>query len=169
MLGERNAAGLLPNGRLGRVPEHVTCKRQEAEGQVWLDMSHDGYSRVFHINHERRLYLSADGGDLRGEDLLTGPGVSKHAGLAYTLRFHLHPKVPASLLGGGDSVVLRLGHNEAWRFTARGGKVTLEESIYLGAGLPRKSEQIVVTGVIETESPQVKWSLKRLEAIKGGL
>lgn len=169
VLGERNAAGLLPNGRLGRVPETVTCKRQEGEGQFWLDLSHDGYAKVFHITHERRIYLSADGGDLRGEDLLSGPGVAKHMGLDYTLRFHLHPTVPASLLGGGDSVVLRLGRNEAWRFTARGGTVTLEESIYLGADESRKSEQIVVTGAIEDGAPQVKWSLKRLEAIKGGL
>ena len=37
VLGSRNACGILANGRLGRVPSHVTARRQEAEGQVWLD------------------------------------------------------------------------------------------------------------------------------------
>lgn len=169
VLGSRNACGILANGKLGRVPGAVTARRQEADGQVWLDLSHDGYGKIFNIVHERRIYLSADGADLRGEDLLSGPGVEKHRGLEFTVRFHLHPTVPASLLGGGDSVVLRIGKSEAWRFTARGGTVTLEESIYLADGEHRKAEQIVVTGRLGEGRPQVKWSFKRLEALKGGL
>lgn len=167
VLGSRNACGILANGRLGRVPNHVTARRQEAEGHVWLDMSHDGYGKLFNIIHERRIYLSADGGDLRGEDLLSGPGVARHRGLDFAVRFHLHPGIPASLLGGGDSVVLRVGKTEAWRFTARGGSVALEESIYLGDGEHRKTEQIVVTAHIGEGNPQVKWSFRRLEAQKG--
>jgi uncharacterized heparinase superfamily protein len=168
VLGERNAVGILANGRLGRRPETVKCERQEAEGQVWLDMRHDGYRKLFAIEHHRRLYLSGEGGDLRGEDELIGPGLLRHQGLSYALRFHLHPGIPASLLGGGDSVVLRVGRSEAWRFTAKGGRVTLEDSIYLGTGTPRKTEQIVVTCEIGDTKPQIKWSLKRLEALKGG-
>jgi uncharacterized heparinase superfamily protein len=168
VLGERNAVGILANGRLGRRPETVKCERQEAEGQVWLDMRHDGYRKLFAIEHHRRLYLSGEGGDLRGEDELIGPGLLHHKGLPYALRFHLHPGIPASLLGGGDSVVLRVGRTQAWRFTAKGGRVTLEDSIYLGTGTPRKTEQIVVTSEIGDTKPQIKWSLKRLEALKSG-
>ena len=47
--------------------------------------------------------------------------------------------------------------------------MTLEDSIYMGEGSPRKTEQIVVTSAIDGASPQVKWSFKRLEALKGGL
>jgi len=48
----------------------VLARREEAEGNAWLDLSHDGYRQHFGLVHHRRLYLSADGTDLRGQDRL---------------------------------------------------------------------------------------------------
>src|SRR5581483_8860327 len=30
-------------GTLGQRPEHVVCQREDADGNVWLDLAHDGY------------------------------------------------------------------------------------------------------------------------------
>ena len=52
------------------------------------------------------------------------------------------------------------------RFSAAGGDVTLEDSVYLGSGTLRKSRQIVVNGVAkpmaEGEATLVTWSWSRV-------
>ena len=86
-------------------------------------------------------------------------------GSGFALRFHLHPGVQASLVQNGTAVLLRLPGGTGWRLIAEGGTLSLAESVYLGsAGEVRRSEQIVVSGVIEAGSPaaRVKWALKRV-------
>ena len=159
-----------PVGRvIGRRPERVACRRDEADGAVWLEGSHDGYLKPFGLIHRRRLYLSPNGDDLRGEDLLmlpTGSGQVKPAilGKPVTLRFHLHPTVRASMVQDGTAILLRQA-GTGWRFRSAGGThhPALEESIYLGQrGEPRHSEQITVTGEIGPEGAVLKWALRRV-------
>lgn len=159
-----------PLGRIvGRRPERVACRRDEAEGAVWLEGSHDGYLKPFGLIHRRRLYVSPNGDDLRGEDLLVLPsGVSQVKadviGKPFTLRFHLHPTVRSSLVQDGAAVLLRLSGG-GWRFRSAGGnhQPKLEESVYLGQrGEPRRSEQITVTGEIGPEGAMIKWALRRV-------
>ena len=64
----------------------------------------------------------------------------------FTLRFHLHPDVQASLQQDGEAVLLRLRSGGGWRLRADGARLSLEESIYLGGAEPRRSEQVVLTG-----------------------
>src|SRR5262249_30901505 len=89
---DTNSSGVLADDGLARRPENVSCRREETDGNVWLDMSHDGYSEPFGLTHRRRLYLAASGEELRGEDRFTGPGAERFA-----VRFHLHPQVQASI------------------------------------------------------------------------
>ena len=44
--------------------------RQDTKNAVWLEASHDGWTRHFGLRHERRLYLDAGSDELRGEDSL---------------------------------------------------------------------------------------------------
>ena len=105
--------------------------------------------------HRRRLYLAANGGDLRGEDSLAGAGQRKFA-----VRFHLHPTVTASLAQDGESVLLRLGDGGGWRFRASGGATGLQESVYLGLeGETRRTNQIVVSGAALNGEALVKWAI----------
>ncbi len=156
-LADHNSSALLAEG-LGRRPEAVTCRREESDGNVWLDMSHDGWRQRHGVVHHRKLYLDKAGDDLRGEERLEG-GLG---GLPFVLRFHLHPEVRATLAQGNDAALLRLPKGDGWRLRAKGGEVTLEPSVYLGrAGEVRKSQQLVVSGTTRTGETLVQWALQR--------
>jgi uncharacterized heparinase superfamily protein len=148
--------GPLP-GTLGQRPRHITCQRDEAEGSVWLDLSHDGYTRQFGVVHRRRLFLSAAGDDLRGEETLVGEGHGR-----YAIRFHLHPRVQASLVQDGSAALLRLPSGLGWRLRASAGTMMLGDSVYLGRrGEMKRAQQIIVWGLIEGRDPVIKWALRR--------
>ena len=155
---DTNSTELLPGGGLGRRPATVTCTRREAEGNMWIEAGHDGYRACFGLIHDRHLYLAADGSDLRGRDMLSGSG-----GSHFAVRFHLHPAVQASLVQGGQAVLLRLPRGGGWRFNASGGAVTVEESVYCGRREEMKrSTQIVVAGPLEGDGADVKWRFSRI-------
>jgi uncharacterized heparinase superfamily protein len=163
-LANANSSEIMADGHLGRRPRHVLCRREEADGAVLIDTSHDGYEPPFGVLHRRRVYLAADGGDVRGEDRLTRirPGDA----LALAVRFHLHPDVQASIVHDRTATLLRLPSGVAFRFDASGGRLTLEESIYLGAAAgARRTEQIVVESTLAGEEAHVKWSLRRIASV----
>ena len=64
----------------------------------------------------------------------------------------------------GEAVLLRLRSAAAGGCapTARG--MTLEESIYLGGPEPRRSEQVVLTGLCAMGPQQVKWAISKGQA-----
>ncbi len=146
----------LKNGGLGRAPEMVEAQRQEANGAHWLEASHDGYKKPFGAIHRRRLYLAESGDDIRGEDAIEAASPQP-----YTLRFHLHPSVSASLQQDGEAVLLRLPSGGGWRLRAEGARMTLDESIYLGGAEPKRAEQVVLTGYADGPQ-QVKWAISRV-------
>ncbi len=155
-----NSSGLMPAGGIGRRPENVTCRRQENDGTLWLDMSHDGYLANLGVLHHRRLYLAASGDDLRGEDRLEVRRAS--AGVEFCVRFHLHPEVQASLAQAGDTVFLRGPKGGGWRLRTAGAALSLEPSIYLGRpGEMRRTQQVVLAGTAQGTGATVKWSLQR--------
>ncbi|GAB4517059.1 MAG: heparinase II/III family protein [Amphiplicatus sp.] len=116
--------------------------------------------------HLRRLYLSAGGDDLRGEDVIFHP--PEALARAWRIRFHLHPGVKASLARDGRSVILALPAREGWRFRTDAPVLRLEKSVYCGAGgLPAATEQIVLAPdgleVGDREAIVVKWAFRRLD------
>ncbi|MEQ9641392.1 MAG: heparinase II/III family protein [Alphaproteobacteria bacterium] len=145
-------------------PSRVEVQRNQDEaGAQWLEMAHDGYRTRFGARHRRRLYLDAEGDDLRGEDSLELDAPERLAGRAVALRFHLHPGVQASLVQGGQVVLLKTASGNGWRFRCAGGELALEESIYLGQiDTIRRTEQIVLRVVIDGEAPTFKWALQRV-------
>ena len=140
--------------------------RAEDQGAQWLDMSHDGYRSLYGIIHRRRLWLSADGGDLRGEDMFGGPDGRPVTvpDRRFIVRFHLHPTVQGTLAQSGQAVLMRLPSGRGWRLRACGAGIGLAESIYLGEeGRQRRTEQIVLVGQVPAEGAAVKWALTRME------
>jgi uncharacterized heparinase superfamily protein len=112
------------------------------------------------VSHHRSIFLSQTGNDLRGEDRISSlsPG-----SLDFTIRFHLHPGVKATLTRKETRIVIMLPNKTAWQFNARGGVMSLEDSVFLGDALgPRKTQQIVIRGSTET-ADQVNWALRRVE------
>jgi uncharacterized heparinase superfamily protein len=154
VIADVSSSELKPDG-LGRRPAVVEVSRQEANGAHWLETSHDGWKKVFGAVHRRRLYMAESGEDIRGEDAVEAPTPQP-----FTVRFHLHPDVNASLQQDGEAVLLRL-RSGGWRLRADGARITLEESIYLGGPEPRRSEQVVMTGY-EDGPQQVKWAISKV-------
>ena len=156
VVGDTNAVEITAGGALGRGPASVRCERAEAGGHQWIAATHDGYRPRFGVTYARELYLAADGDDLRGEDKLTG-----RSGAPFALRFHLHPAVEASLIEPGGGVLLRLPSGARWRLRASGAQLSLAESIYLGTGELRKTQQIVLSGTTGPSGATVRWAIRR--------
>ena len=155
IIADTDSSELRDTG-LGRRPIEVLASRQEAHGAHWLDASHDGWVRPFGAIHRRRLYLAASGEELLGEDT-----VESDSPQPFVIRFHLHPDVDASLQHDGLAVLLRLPQGGFWRLEAEGAAMSLDESIYLAGPAPRKSEQVVLTGLMDGPQ-QVKWGIARI-------
>jgi uncharacterized heparinase superfamily protein len=166
VVDDTNSTEITTHGAMEYRAGNVLVDRAERDGALWLDMSHDGYRSLYGIIHRRRLWLSPDGGDLRGEDTFVG-----YEGKPVTVpdrrfivRFHLHPNVQASLAQSGQAAIMRLQSGRGWRLRASGAGIGLAESIYLGEeGRLRRTEQIVLVGQVPAEGATVKWALTRME------
>jgi len=156
VIGDTNSVEIQTDGSLGRGPSSVRCERAEEAGHQWIAGSHDGYRQRFGLTYSRELYLAVDGNDVRGEDKLTG-----RSGNPFAVRFHLHPAVEASLIEGGGGASLRLPSGAVWRLRAAGAEMSLGESIYLGAGEPRKTQQVVLSGTTGPGGATVRWAIRR--------
>jgi len=167
----------LLGARLTGGPQLVESRRTEEERGVWLEMRHDGYTPRFGLEHERRVFLSANGDDFRGEDTLfrlrpppspwwdpLGLVTHEEPQESFAIRFHLHPDVRASLAHDGTTVLALLPNGDGWQFRASGNAdMTLEDSIYMGQpGPPRRTRQIVVAHHVFRGEAHVKWSFRRL-------
>ena len=69
VLADTNSSRLGAGGKRGGVEEVVAEYRTSTQGH-WLEARHDGWRRRHGFDHLRRLWLSPDGADLRGEDRL---------------------------------------------------------------------------------------------------
>jgi uncharacterized heparinase superfamily protein len=157
VVDDTNSSMLLDHGGMALIPTIVTSRREETDGQVWLDTSHNGYEESFGLVHRRRLFLAGDGSELMGEDMITGTG-----GNAFALRFHLHPQVQVSITQNGQAALLKLPGGSGWRMRIQGGDIALAESIYMGQyGQVRRSQQLVVLGMIDSDTTTVKWAFQK--------
>ena len=156
VVADTNSIEIRQDGALGRGPASIGRERAEHEGQQWIAATHDGYRERFGLTYARQLFLSADGEDLRGEEKLSG-----RPGSNFTVRFHLHPAVQASLADDGGAALLRLPSGMLWRLRAAGAEMSLGESVYLGSGEARKTQQVVLSGTVGVEGAAVRWALRR--------
>lgn len=152
----RDSAEIVPDG-VRRGPETVSVERRQADGNVWLDLTHDGYAPTLGLVHERRLYLAASGDDFRGEDQLVGAG-----GQAFALRFHLHPSIQASLNQAQTAILLKPPSGRGWQMQAVGGVLGLEESVTFIGQDRKRTNQIVVFGPLQGKGATVKWRFSRI-------
>ena len=166
VIDDTNSTEITEHGALEYRAGNVLVDRADEQGAHWLDLSHDGYKSLYGIIHRRRLWFSPDGGDLRGEDVFSGPEGRpvRVPDKRFIVRFHLHPAVKATLAQSGQAVLMRLPSGRGWRLRASGAGIGLAESIYLGEeGRQRRTEQIVLVGQVPMEGAAVKWALTRME------
>ncbi|MDF2231351.1 heparinase II/III family protein [Albimonas sp. CAU 1670] len=154
-------------------PKSVEAETTQDLDGAWFLGVHDGYAASHGLSHRRRLFLSPDGRDFRGEDLLEPPDpkaaarlakvLRNHgaAGLPFALHFHLHPDVEAEL--DGEVVILTLPESR-WRFVVTGAAPVLRDSVFFEAGEPepRAARQIAVPARATGEAARVAWGFQRL-------
>jgi uncharacterized heparinase superfamily protein len=163
-----------------RIPFEVTAL---PDGQR-IEAAHDGWVATHGLTHARTLDLSSDGRGLAGEDLLATLQADDEAafrraldlsglqGIAFSVRFHLHPEVEAQIDLGGAAVSLVLRSGEVWVFRHDGrARLTLEPSVHLESGRlrPRASQQIVLATRATDLVTRVRWSLAKAQETPSAL
>jgi uncharacterized heparinase superfamily protein len=163
VLDDCNSTAIHADGSLGRGVGEVELDRQEIETGSRLEVSHDGYARKHGFLHRRQLLLSVDGRELRGEDVLLPAGRRRRAQqLPFAVRFHLAPGVEISTTADGLGALLRIPEGALWQFRCRGGTLAVEDSVWIdGAGRPRATQQLVVSGETPSGGSTVGWLFKR--------
>lgn len=158
-----NSTAIHPDGTLGRGVSEMELSRQETDTASRIEASHDGYVRRHGVIHRRRIALGADGRDVRGEDNLIPSGRRKKAGaIPFAIRFHLHPGVQVSPTADGAGALLRTPSGAAWQFRANGATLGIEESVWVdGRGIPRETQQLVLTGESPAGGASISWLFHR--------
>ncbi|HWA90868.1 MAG TPA: heparinase II/III family protein [Rhizomicrobium sp.] len=161
ILGRGLARDLL-GARLIGGPVAVDTQRIETPGGWMVEGGHDGYVAPFGVRHERQLTLAAQGAMLTGLDRLLPKAKERvrGPGIPFAIRFHIHPDVRMSPSQGGD-VILKLPNGEGWRFRA-GTTVAVEESVYLGGDMLRRSEQLVLAGTVADRPVEIAWVFEQI-------
>lgn len=158
------------------TPRDVRFERAEVEGGTRVVVGHDGYVSTHGLTHVRSLQIDFEGRELRGEDVLLARSQadkrkfessfdkSKLQGVDFSIRFHLHPGVDATLDMNGSAVSMVLKSSEIWVFRFDGPvNLDLEASVYLEKSRlsPRATKQIVLSGTALEYSTRVSWSLAK--------
>lgn len=167
-LADTNQLALLEDGGVVRrgqpLRNLIEAERLEQDGMTLIEARHEGYRHGFNLVHHRRLFLNADGTELRGEDRLAPEKGRHRGGRRVSVRFHLHPNVQVLMAQGGDAALLRTASGVGFRFRADGGDLGLEDSIYFGRDEPRRTRQLVITVDSLPEGQTIQWALKRERA-----
>ncbi|MBV0913369.1 heparinase II/III family protein [Anianabacter salinae] len=173
--GRRRIAG-YDREYLIETPRDVRLKQIGDEGGTGLIAGHDGYVSTHGLTHVRAIDLSSNGRGVAGEDTLAvvndedrplfkrAMDRSKLQGIAFKVRFHLHPEVDAEINMKGAAVSLALKSGEIWVFRHDGvATLTVEPSVYLEKGRvrPRPSQQIVLSHVALEDATRVRWTLAK--------
>ncbi len=136
-------------------PPIVNYRRRDDNNVSVVEAAHSGYMTRFGLNHHRSVKMKNNGDTVRGEDQLSG-----RSGIPFALRFHLHPDIKASLVKSGEEVWLSSKSGVSWSFKVKGGKVGLEESVYLNENsIPQRSQQIVFEDVSAGANTVIGWEL----------
>jgi uncharacterized heparinase superfamily protein len=163
---------------LAQTPKQVPLERVVGVGTNGVVAAHDGYVATYGLTHMRKLELNVSGRELSGEDTLaavteadqevfdTALDDTSLQGVPFTVRFHLHPEVDATLDMGGTAVSLALRSGEIWVFRFEGrGELMLQSSIYLEKSRlkPRKTKQVVLSGVAMDYATRIRWTLAKAQ------
>lgn len=162
VLDNHNSTAILPKGKLGKGVCEVLIDRRDVKNATRLDMRHDGYRLRYGMDHRRILLMRNDGTELRGDDILEPSSKKvKFKKVPFHIRFHLGHGVKPHVNSSADGATLVLPDGAMWQFYAPGGKVSIDESIWIDEkGRPRQTRQIVLSGQVERGGGQYSWIFK---------
>jgi len=170
VLGEASSSGLVAGKEVAELfggvplagPDHAEGTVAKSDRAGSIDMRHGGYLKRFGLMHERRLDLSEDGMTLEGTDRLMprSGSLRLRQDVPFAIHFHLHPDAQCRAGATRSEVIVTVPDCvTAWRFSAEGAHVGVEESIYFAdsAG-PRHALQIILRGTTFGET-EVRWRM----------
>jgi uncharacterized heparinase superfamily protein len=173
-----SSSRLGPQDRLTDRAEVLAAHQTSGPAGHHLHLAHSGWTGTHGLIHGRDLLLSHDGRRLTGRDSLTAQSAperkrfervlarTRHEGVRFALRFHLHPDVDAAIDMGGTAISLALKSGEIWVFRHDGGAaMTLEPSVYLEKGRlrPRATHQIVLAATATDFEARIGWTLAKAQ------
>ena len=177
-LGPRKLVGGVEREILIDTPKDVRVQFLKEDDFEGIIAGYDGYISTHGLTHIRRIDLSHSGRSLAGEDTLAAIEKSdekqfekaldrsKLQGIAYQIRFHLHPDVDAELDMGGTAVSMALKSGEIWVFRHDGtARLSVDASVYLEKGRikPRATKQVVLSGVTVEYATRIRWTLAKAQ------
>lgn len=127
-----------------RIAKIFDVEAGPAEKGMLAKASHNGYQQSHGILHHRQIYLTSSGDNLRGADRLEYTGDPGEIPSMAEIRFHLHPKVSAAMLGDNRVLLKIQGQKAGWIFKSKGGTPRLEPSLYFDNGRRTSCQQIVL-------------------------
>ncbi|MEO1550273.1 MAG: heparinase II/III family protein [Pseudomonadota bacterium] len=159
-------------------PRAVRLERARDITGSWLNASHDGYSGTHGLLHDRKIFISADGSAIYGEDsvrLAENGGKQRFdarlkglrgLGALAILHFHIHPDV--DLRDPRDEALIRfyLADGAVWVLRHQGAEAAVEPAQYFDPdqGKPRSSQQVQLRTQIRKGTEVISWSLTRERA-----
>ena len=172
-----SSSRLGPKGELLDDRARVTASRlvPGSEGTD-LYVEHDGWAASHGLTAGRSLTLSHDGRRLSGVETLTAltadarrrfddmMTLTRMEGADFSVRFHLHPEVDATLDMAETAVSMALRSGELWVFRFTGpATLSLDPSAYLekGRANPRPCLQIVLRGRARGPETRIGWTLAK--------
>jgi len=170
VIGDHSSAAFAPKNSVDwpRLPpllsgaEQVLVVREHSEDGQTLKATHDGYRRIYGIDHQRIISLS-EAGTLIGEDHLLIHSANRAHKMddEYHLRFHLHPALDVSPDPSIHQVTLRAPDNRRWVFISADAPISIEESIIFATpDGGRRSLQMVIRGRFR-ETSVMRWELRK--------
>lgn len=161
-LADSNSTALNSDGSLGRGVVEVSLDREERDGVSRITASHDGYVQRYGFVHSRRLGLSVEGDELRGEDVLLPGGRHKAEETPFAIRFHLGQGVDAAPTADKAGALLRVENGPAWHFRCRGALVEIDGSVWFDErSTPIPTKQLVISSTASSGGATVAWLLRR--------
>jgi uncharacterized heparinase superfamily protein len=161
-IADTNSTAILAGGQLGKGVVEVGLDRRDVDSATRIEASHDGYARSFGYNHARLLILRSDGLELRGEDTLL-PQARPKDGTPVHVRFHLGPDIEITPTDNVQTALLRMTDGSNWAFAAAGGKLSLDESLWVDEeGRPHPTRQLVIAAETGKGGLTIGWQLRFL-------
>ncbi len=160
------------------TPRDVPVQQSSGTEGSRFQASHDGYIATHGLSHVRQIDMSINGREIIGTDTLGAlsendriafeamMNSNQGRGVAFDIRFHIHPDVSAELDLGGTAVSLSLKSGEVWVFRHDSEAVlALDPGVYLESGRlkPRATKQIVLSDVVMDYASVISWSLARAQ------
>ena len=167
VIADTNSTRIRDDGTLGiGVGEVTMAYRSGGEGQL-IEAAHDGYARRLGMLVRRRLFLTPDGNELAGEDVIEAAPVTllrRRGERSFDLRFHLGPAVSATPTADGMGALLKTPSGRIWAFKAggEGCRLAIEPSLWIDeAGTIHRTQQLVLSGQTIKAAADLRWNLRR--------